>query len=191
MKDQLCLFSLCKWGDFAFGAWKWGRFYLISAEQQHMSIFFLQIFCLGRDDVGKCSDVVVFLWKYTYVCVCVAIYFGGISGALWIDELCPRWEQKHFFQPLFGRRETVDLCCAMGFTDFNFIATRTVICKSALPIAAQQQVYLEILGGYFGWGLRCLSRLRIPESCLNPGIRATEFRALTGLGIYLVELHSS
>lgn len=43
--------------------------------------FFLQIFCLGRDDVGKCSDVAVFMWKYiythTHMCVwlCVLVEF--------------------------------------------------------------------------------------------------------------------
>lgn len=125
---------------------KGGEFYLISAKQQHMlSIFFLQ-FCLGRDDVGKCSDVVVFLWKYIYTYVCVAIYFGGISGALWVDELCCRWEQKHFCQPQFGRRDMVDLCCTMSFTDFNFITTRTIISKSALPVAACSRCTLKYWG---------------------------------------------
>ena len=71
MKDQLCLFSLCKWGDFAFRAWEWEWFYLISAKQQHMlPIFFLWIFCLDRDAVGEGSDVAtetkmsLFLWKF-------------------------------------------------------------------------------------------------------------------------------
>lgn len=102
--------------------------------------FFLQIFCLGRDDVGKCSDVAVFMWKYiythTHICVCVAICFGGIPGALRADELCHRWEHKHFCQSLSGRRDTADLCCTMSFTDFKFSTARTVICKSALPVAA-------------------------------------------------------
>lgn len=58
------------WEPGAFALRKWGRFYLISAKQQHMlSIFFLQIFCLGRDGVGKRSDVAVEI--YIYFCISI------------------------------------------------------------------------------------------------------------------------
>lgn len=135
------------WEPGAFALRKWGRFYLISAKQQHMlSIFFLQIFCLGRDGVGKRSDVAVEIYIYfcisifsveiyiyTYVCVCGYICWWNFR---WADGLCHRWEQKHSCQPLFGRRDTADLCCTMSFTEFSFSTARTVICKSALPVAA-------------------------------------------------------
>jgi len=73
VEDQLCLFSLCKWGDFAFRAWEQGLFYLISAKQQHMlPIFFLWMFCLDRYSVHEGSDVATeskmshFLWKFKF-----------------------------------------------------------------------------------------------------------------------------
>lgn len=81
---------------------------------------------------------------YTHICVCGCI-FCGISGALWADELCCKWEQKHFCQPLFGRRDIVDLCWT-SFTDYNFIATRTIISKSALPVAACSRCTLKYWG---------------------------------------------
>lgn len=112
-----------------------------------------------------CGNISIYLYTYLYVCGFIC---GGISGALWIDELCGRWEQKHFCQPLFGRRDSADPCCTLSFTDFNLITTRTGICRSAPPVAAGVPWNT---GQYFGWGLHCLSRLRIPESCLNPGIK--------------------
>lgn len=71
MKDESWLFSLCKWGHFAFRAWEQGWFYLTSAKQQHMLlIFLLWIFCLDGDAVGEGSDVAtetkmsLFLWMF-------------------------------------------------------------------------------------------------------------------------------
>lgn len=152
MKDQLCLCSLCKWGGFALRAWgfcieKMGAVlpHFCQAATHVVNIFS----CRSSAWAGMVwVNVLMWLWKYIYIsvylyflwkyiythmCVCGYICWWNFR---WADGLCHRWEQKHSCQPLFGRRDTADLCCTMSFTEFNFSTARTVICKSALPVAA-------------------------------------------------------
>lgn len=120
------------------------------------------------------------------------LFFYGSSSALWVDKFHRRrWELKHSYQTLFERRETRSVLCNEVYRLHHCKNSFICKCKPSLHILHSSSCTLKYCGVYWMGITHCPSRFGIPESRMNPGIKGTEFRALTGLGIYLIELNSS